>query len=65
MLAHKSAGMAEGADFFLRTPTSYRPKILGIERSKPFLKRVKFQGAGSILNVDFAWSNRPHLHRGY
>ena len=31
----------------------------------PFSKCAKFQDAGGILRVAFAWPNWPHLHRGY
>ena len=74
-IAHTSAGMAEAADFFLRTPTltasnfaalwSTDPKFLAFIDLNPFSKCVKFQDAGGILRVAFAWSNWPHLHRGY
>ena len=30
-----------------------------------FLQFIEFQGADSILKVDFALSSRPHLHRAY
>ena len=74
-IAHKSAGMAEVAEFFLRTPNlttstfaalcSTDPKFLALKDLNLFLKRVKFQGAGKILSVDFAWSKVPHFHRVY
>ena len=56
--------MAKAADFFLRTPTLTAsnfaalcpadPKSLTLKDLNLFLKRIKFQGAGSILRVDFA-----------
>ena len=66
VLAHKLGGMAEAADFFLRTPTLIAsnfaalcpadPKLLPLKDLNLFLKCVKFQGAGSILRVGFARS---------
>ena len=74
-IAHALAGMAEAADFFLRTPTltasnfaalwPIDPKFLAFIDQNPFSKCAKFQDAGGILRVAFAWSNWPHLHRGY
>ena len=67
--------MAEAADFFLRTltlkgsdlaalwPTDSKP--LALKDLNLFSNCVKFQDAGGILRVGFAWSNWPHLHRGY
>ena len=40
-------------------------KIFSIKDLNLFSKCVKFQDAGGILEVGFAWSNGPHLHRGY
>ena len=67
MGAHKLAGMAEAADFFLRTPTltpsnfaalcPTDPKISTLKDLNLILKCVKFQGAGDFLRVSFAWSN--------
>ena len=56
--------MAEVADFVLRTPTLTAsnfvalyptdPKFQALKDLNLFLKPIKFQGAGSILSVDFA-----------
>ena len=74
-IAHALAGMAEAADFFLRTPTLTAsnfaalwptdPKFLALKDLNLFLKCVKFQDAGSILKVDFARSKWHHFHRVY
>ena len=74
-LAHKFGGMAEAADFFLRTPTltasnfaalwATDPKFWALKFLNLFLKRVKFQRTGSILRLGFAWSKWPHFNRAY
>ena len=74
-LAHTSAGMAEAADFFLRTLTltasnfaalwPLHLKFLEVKDLNLSLKFFKFQGAGSILRVGFAWSKWPHFQRVY
>ena len=74
-LAHRLGGMAEAADFFLRTPTlkaskfaalwSTDPKFWALKDLNLFLKRVKFQRTGSILKVVFVLSKWPHFHRVY
>ena len=61
-LAHTSAGMAEVADFFLRTPTLTAsnfaalwptdPKILALKDLNLFLKFGKFQNAASTLKFN-------------
>ena len=67
--------MDKAADFFLRTPTLTAsnfaaiwptdPKFLALKDLDFFLKCDKFQGAGSILRVDFAQSKWPHFYRVY
>ena len=74
-LVHTLGGMAEAADFLLRTPTltasnfaalqSTHPKFLAIKDLLFFSQRIEFQGLGTILKVIFALSNSPHLHRAY
>ena len=69
------AGMAKAAHFFLRTPTLTAsnfaalwptdPKFLALKDLLFFLQCIEFQGADSILKVDFALSSRLHLHRAY
>ena len=66
-IAHALAGMAEAADFFLRTPTltasnfaallSTDPNFFALEDLLFFSQHIEFQGAGSILKVVFALSN--------
>ena len=58
--------MEKAADFFWNTPTMTAinfaalcptdSKFYALEDLNLFLKCFKFQGAGSILRVDFAWS---------
>ena len=65
-LAHTSGGMAEAADFFLRTPTltasnfealcSTNPKFSAFKDLTLFETVSKFQEASSILKVGFALS---------
>ena len=74
-LALTSAGMAEAADFFLRTPTLTAsnfaalwptdPKLLALKDLNLFSKCKKFQNGGSILKLSFALSKWPHFHRAY
>ena len=74
-IAHNLGGMAEAADFFLRTPTLTAsnfvalwptdPKFLALIDLNRFSKCVKFQAADNILKVDFASSKLPHFHRVY
>ena len=40
-------------------------KVSALKDLNPFQTVQKFQEASSILMVDFAMSNRPHLHRAY
>ena len=65
-IAHNSSGMAEAADFFLRTPTLTAsnftallptdPKSLALKDLLFFSQCIEFQCAGSILKVGFALS---------
>ena len=65
-LAHNSAGMAEGADFFLRTPTltasnfeallSTDSTFTALKDLNVLKKYIKSQEASSILRVNFALS---------
>ena len=40
-------------------------KFLALKDLLFSLQCIEFQGADSILKVDFALSSRPHLHRAY
>ena len=70
--AHNLGGMAEAADFFLRTQTltaSYfdalwptDPKFLAIKDLNPFQTVSKVQEASIILMVGFALSKWPHFN---
>ena len=70
-LAHNSGGMAEAADFFLKTPnltaSNFKalsptgPKFLALKDLNLFKIVSKFQEASSILRVGFALSNRPQF----
>ena len=74
-IAHNSGGMAEAADFFLRTPTltasnfaalwPIELKFSALKDLLFFSQCIEFQGAGSILKVGFALSKWPHFHRVY
>ena len=65
-LTDTSSGMAEAADFFLRTPTLTAsnfaalsptdPKFSALKNLNPFSTVFKVQEAGSILKVGFALS---------
>ena len=60
-LAHTLGGMAEAADFFLRTQTLTAsnfadPRFLALKDLLFFLQCIEFQGADSILKVVFALS---------
>ena len=67
--------MAEGADFFLRTPTLTAsnfetlwprdPRFLSSKDLNPFLILSKFQETSSILMVGYAMSEWPYFHRAY
>ena len=66
-IAHNLDGIAEAADFFLRTPTlpasnfvalsSTDPKFSALKDLNTFSTVSKVQEAGSILKVGFALSN--------
>ena len=74
-LAHKSAGMAKVADFFLRpatlTASNFEalrftdPKFSAFKHLNLLKKHTKNQEPSSILRVVFALSKSPHLHRVY
>ena len=68
-------GQGHVADFFMRPPTLKAsnfaalwptdPKFLALKDLNPLKKYIKNQEASSILNVVFAFSKWPHLHRAY
>ena len=70
-IAHDLGGMAEVADFFLRTPTLTTsnfvalwprdPKFLAVKDLKPFSTVSKVQEASRILRMGFDLSKLPHL----
>ena len=74
-LVHNSGGMAEAADFFLRTPTlaasnfaalwSTNPKFSALKDLNLLKKYTKNQEDSYNFRLGFALSNRPHLHRAY
>ena len=74
-IAHNSAGMAEAADFFLRTPTLTAsnfaalwpkdPKFWASKHFSHFLNETKVQEASNILKVGFVLSKWPHFNSIY
>ena len=55
--------MFMASNFVALWPTD--PKFSALKDLLFFLQRIEFQGADSILKVNFALSCRPHLHRAY
>ena len=72
-MCHSRWGWA--VDIFFRPPTltagNFKDvsfidlKFLALKDLNSFQTLLKFQEASSILKVDFALSNRPHLHKAY